>query len=135
MNEFCLLRFFVSKFWVCSPVLGLFRIFHTHTPRCSTPTPRIFVLEFWVCSRVLGLFQTFHTHTHTHHGAQRPPHDFFSRALGFLSSFSFVWIDPSRCTKKKLSFSILILISNFLRQMQYRWNRHHSYIVNYFIFK
>ena len=50
--------------------------------------------------------------------------------LGFLSSFSFVWIDPSRCNKKKLSTSILILISNFLRQMRYRWNRHYSYIVN-----
>ena len=50
--------------------------------------------------------------------------------LGLLSSFSFVCIDPTRCTKKKLSFSIPILIYNFLRQMRYPWNRHHSYIVN-----
>ena len=55
---------------------------------------------------------------------------FCFRVLGLLSSFSFVWIDPIRCTKKKLSFSIPILIYNFLRQMRYRWNRHHSYIVN-----
>ena len=50
--------------------------------------------------------------------------------LGLLSSFIFVWIDLTGCTKKKLNFSIPILISNFLRQMRYRWNRHHSYIVN-----
>ena len=47
----------------CFQVFGLFRIFHTHTPRCLTPAPRFFVSEFWVCSRVLGLFRTFHTHT------------------------------------------------------------------------
>ena len=29
-----------------------------------------------------------------------------------------------------MSFSILILISKFWRQMRYHWNRHHSYIVN-----
>ena len=94
----------------CFRVLGLFRRFHTHTVRCSTLAPRFFVSESWVCSRVLGLFRTFHTHTH--HDAQHP------------------LIDPARCTKKKWSFSILILISNFLRQMRYHWNRHHSYIVN-----
>ena len=83
---------------------------------------------------VLGLFSSFGfvsniSHTHTTVLNAHPTILYF-RVLGFLSSFSFVWIDPSRCTKKKLSFSILILISNFLRQMRYRWNCHHSYIVN-----
>ena len=55
---------------------------------------------------------------------------FCFRVFGLLSSFSCVWIDPTRCTKKKLSFSIPILIYNFSRRMRYRWNRHHSYIVN-----
>ena len=58
------------------------------------------------------------------------PTIFYFQVLGLLSSLSFVSIDLSRCTKKKWSFSILILISNFLRQMRYRWNRHDSYIVN-----
>ena len=47
---------FVFEFWVCFE-------HSTHTPQCSTPTPRFFGSEFWVCSRVLGLFRTFHTHT------------------------------------------------------------------------
>ena len=68
--------------------------------------------------------------THTPRCSTPTPTIFYFRVLGFLSNFSFVWIDPSRCIKKKLSFSILIVISNFLRQMRYRWNRHHSYIVN-----
>ena len=41
---------FVSEFWVCCRVLGFHRLItsqhSTHTPRCSTPTPRFFVSEF-----------------------------------------------------------------------------------------
>ena len=44
-------RFFVFGFWVCLRILGLFRTFHTHTPRCSTPTRLFF--------RVLGLLSSF----------------------------------------------------------------------------
>ena len=80
----------------------------------------MFVLEFWVC---------FEHSTHTPRCLTPAPRFFVSgfwvcyRVLVFL-------IDLSRCSKKKFSFSILILISKFLRQMRYRWNRHHSYIVN-----
>ena len=79
-----------------------------------------FVLEFWVC---------FEHSTHTPRCLMPAPRFFLSefwvcyRVLVFL-------IDPSRCTKKKLSFPILILISKFLRHMRYYWNRHHSYILN-----
>ena len=111
----------------CFRVLGLFQRFHTHTPRCSMPAPQFFVSEIWVCSRVLALFRTFHIYTTM---LNAHPTIFYFQVLGFWSSFSFVSIDPSRCTKKKWSFSILNLISNFIRQMRYRWNRHHSYIVN-----
>ena len=133
----------------------------THTPRCSTPTPRFFVSEFWVCCRVLGSFRTFHTHT-TMFNAH--PTIFCFRVLGLFASFGFVvefrvccrvsglfrtfhthttmfnahprvccrvlvlfgLISPDVCTKKKLNFWIPILISDFLRQMRYRLNRHHS---------
>ena len=151
-------RFLVSELWVCLRVLGLFRTFHAHTtmlnarpnifcfrvlssfaifgfvsnnprtqPRCSTPASRFIVSEFWVCCRVLSLYQTFHAHT-TKLNAH--PTIFRYRVLSLLSSFSFVWIDLTRYTKKKLNFSVPILISDFLRQMRYRWNRHHLYIMN-----
>ena len=35
------------------------RTFHTHTPRCSTLTPRFIVSVFWVPFRVLGLLSSF----------------------------------------------------------------------------
>ena len=109
--------------------LALFRTFHTHATMLNAH-PTIFRFG------VLDLFSSFgfvsnipHTHTHTT-ALNAHPTIFYYRVLGFSSSFSFSWYDPCRCTKKKLSFSILILISNFLRQMRYRWNRHHSYIMN-----
>ena len=89
--------------------------------------PTIFVSEFWVCCRVLGLFQTFHAHTTM---LNAHPTIFCYRVLSLLSSFSFVWIHLTRCTEKKLNFSIPILISDFSRQMRYCWNRHYSYIMN-----
>ena len=88
-----------------------------------------FCLLRFFCFRVLGLFRRFHTHTHTTM-LNAHPTIFYFQVLGLLSSFSFVSIDSSRCTKKNWSVSILFLISNFLRQMRYRRNRHHSYIVN-----
>ena len=143
-------RFFASEFWACFRVLGLFRTFHAHTTMLNAHSTIFF--------RLLGLFASFgfvlnipRTHLdaqrppddflfpsfgfvsnipRTHHDAQRLPHDFCYRVLSLLSSFSFVWIDLTRCTKKKLDFSIPILISDFLRQMRYRWNRRHSYITN-----
>ena len=45
-------RFFVSEFWVCLRVLGLFRTFHAHTTMLNA-RPTIF------CFQVLGLFVTF----------------------------------------------------------------------------
>ena len=52
---------------VCCRVLGFHRLItsehsthtHTHTPRCSTLTPRLFLSEFWVCIRVLCLLSNF----------------------------------------------------------------------------
>ena len=48
-------RFFLSEFWVCYRVLGLFRTFHTHTSILNA-RPTIFSFG------VVGLFRTFHTH-------------------------------------------------------------------------
>ena len=52
---------------VCCRVLGFHRLItsknsthtHTHTPRCSTLTPRFFIFDSWVCFRVLGLLSSF----------------------------------------------------------------------------
>ena len=48
---------------ICSRVLGFHRLItsehSTHTPRCSTRTPRFFVSVFRVCFRVLGLLSSF----------------------------------------------------------------------------
>ena len=48
---------------ICCRVLGFHRLItsehSTHTPRCSTLTPRFFVSVFWVCFRVLDLLSSF----------------------------------------------------------------------------
>ena len=95
-------RFFASEFWVCFRILGLFRTFHAH-PTMLNDRPRFVVSELWVCLRVLGLFRTSHAHTTM---LNAHPTIFCYRVLSLLSSFSFVWIDLTRCTKKKLNFSI-----------------------------
>ena len=67
---------------VCCRVLGFHRLItsqdSTHTPQCSTLTPRFFVSEFWVFCRVLSFHRliTSQNSTHTHHDAKRSPHDF-----------------------------------------------------------
>ena len=101
--------FFFFEFWVCFE-------HSTHTPWCSTPTRRFFVSEFWVC---------FKHSTHTPR-CSTPIRRFF------VAEFWVCYLDWSHQMyyKKKLNFSIPILISDFLRQMRYRWNRHHSYIMN-----
>ena len=80
---------------------------------------QFFVFEFWVC---------FEHSTHTPRCSTPTPWFFVFEFWVYRRVF--VWIDPTKCTKKKLSFPIPILISNFLRQRRYLWNRHHSYTVN-----
>ena len=92
---------FVSEFWVCRRVLGLFRTFHAHitifcfrvfglfrTFHAHTSMlnahPIIFFSEFWVCLRVLGLFRTFHTHTTM---LDAHPTIFCSRISGLFQTF------------------------------------------------
>ena len=60
-----------------------------------------FLLRPGHCCRVLGLFWTFHIYTTM---LNAYPTIFCFQILGLLSSFRFVWINLTRCTKKKIKF-------------------------------
>ena len=86
---------------ICCRVLGFHRLItsedSTHTPRCSTLTPRFFVsgfgfvVEFWV---FIDWSHPSIPHAHTHYDARRSPHDFLFPCFGFVSEF-WVFIDWS----------------------------------------
>ena len=58
-------------------------------------------------------------------------YDFLFPSFGFVVDFFVLFgLIPPHVLRKKLSFSIPVLLYNFLRENRYRWNRHHLYIVN-----
>ena len=83
---------FFSEFWVCYQVLGLFRIFHTHTSMLND-NPTLF------CFRILGFLSSFGFDSnipHTHLDAQRPPHHFLFPNFGFVSNIPRTHHDAQR---------------------------------------
>ena len=97
--------------------------FFSFTFYCKQSFRSVNAPDFFCNKIILFLVVGFHPNMpHTHHDAQRSPHDFS------FPNFGSVWIGVTRCTKKKLyliNFSISILILNLSRQMRYCWNRHH----------